>query len=482
MQIHTSTCAHAGRRPTVRWGFGAALLAGLTLLALAPAAPAWPRRHVAPPRVLVPGVYTGPARSGGDGGATLRGLVNPHGSATSYYFQYGPTAAYGAQTPAVAAGAGLRIVRVAAAVSGLRPLTVYHYRLVAVNAAGAHAGADRAFRTLGVPPPVHRTPPPPPIHRAPPPPVPPRAPAPQIHRAPLPPIHRATVPGPPRVYTDAATGVSYGSATLTGAINPRGSATSYYFQYGPTRAYGAQTAVASAGAGVSVVKVAVPVSGLAPVTLYHFRLIAVNAAGAATGADRVFATAKVPLSLAILGAPNPTLYGSPVAIEGTLSGTGAAGVPVVLQANPFPYTQGFADVGNPELTTATGGFSFPVLGLVQATQFRVVTTTRVPVVSPVATEGVAVRVEAHVRRARRRHHARIYGTVTPAVNGMEVAIIRVAGGHETQVASTFLRPRTATTSRFSRVVRVRPHSLYRVLVRVTNGAQTSNYSEPLFIR
>jgi hypothetical protein len=288
----------------------------------------------------------------------------------------------------------------------------------------------------------------------------------------------------PGVSTGAAATVSYGSATLTGSINPHASNTSYYFQYGPTRAYGAQTAIADAGAGAVTVVVRVPVSGLQPFTLYHFRLIAVNAAGAATGIDREFRTAKVPLSLAILASPNPTLYGGAVTIQGTLSGTGDGGIPVLLQANPFPYTQGFATVGNPELTAATGGFSFPFLGLTQATQFRVLTSTRVPVVSPVAIEGVAVRVDAHVGRARRhrRHHARIYGTVTPAVDGMEVAIMRITGGRNVLVAGTTLHHLNATSSRFSRVIRVKRGAVYRVLVRVTNGAQTSNYSEPLFIR
>ncbi len=190
----------------------------------------------------------------------------------------------------------------------------------------------------------------------------------------------------------------------------------------------------------------------------------------------------MPLSLAILAAPNPALYGGTVTIQGTLSGTGAGGAPVVLQANPFPYTQGFADTGNPELTTAAGGFSFPVLGLTEATQFRVVTTTRVPVLSPVAIEGVAVRVQAHVGHTRRRHYARIYGTVTPAVDGAEVAVMRITGGANRLVAGTTLRHDNATSSRFSRVVRVHRGAVYRVLVRVTNGAQVSNYSAPLFIR
>jgi hypothetical protein len=286
----------------------------------------------------------------------------------------------------------------------------------------------------------------------------------------------------PSVTTGAAQSVSYGSATLTGWIDTHGSNTTYYFQYGPTKAYGAQTALADAGAGRSTVKVSVPVTGLLPVTTYHFRLIAVNAGGAATGDDRDFATAKVPLSLAILASPNPTIFGGTVTVQGTLSGTGNGNVPVMLQANPFPYTQGFATVGNPELTTATGGFSFPFLGITQATQFRVVTSTKVAVVSPIAIEGVAVKVEAHVGRTRKRHHARIYGTVTPAVDGMEVAIMRVLGGHEVLVAGTVLLHHNATSSRFARTIRVRHPGLYRVFVKVTNGAQVSNYSQPLFIR
>ncbi len=287
----------------------------------------------------------------------------------------------------------------------------------------------------------------------------------------------------PGVSTGAATGVSYGSATLTGLVNPHGSNTSYYFQYGPTTAYGAQTALADAGAGTATVKVAVPVGGLQPLTTYHYRLIAVNAGGAATGRGAVFKTAKVPLSLAITAGPNPTIFGGTLVIQGTLSGTGNGNVPVVLQANSFPYTQGFLNTGNPELTTATGGFSFPFVGLTEATQFRVVTTTTKPiVVSTVAIEGVAVKVEAHVGRARRRHHARIYGTVSPAIDGMEVGIMRVIGGHEVLVGGTVLHHDNATSSRFSQVIRVKRHGLYRVFVKVTNGAQVSNYSQPLFIR
>ena len=232
----------------------------------------------------------------------------------------------------------------------------------------------------------------------------------------------------PAVSTGGARQVSYGSATLDGSVNPEGSDTSYYFQYGVTKAYGSQTAIADAGAGIHTVSVSLSVAGLQPLTVYHYRLIAVNGRGAATGRDRTLLTTKVPLSLQILSSPNPVLFGGPITVQGTLSGTESAGRAVVLQANQFPFTAGFQNVGNPELTTATGSFSFPVLGLSQATQFRVVTTTNPPVISPVAVENVAVRVDGHVGRARRRHFARIHGTVTPAEDGMQVGILRIVHG------------------------------------------------------
>jgi hypothetical protein len=287
---------------------------------------------------------------------------------------------------------------------------------------------------------------------------------------------------PPAVATGAAHAVGYSSATLTGAIDPRASNTSYYFQYGPTKAFGAQTALADAGAGTKSTTVSVAVTGLQPLTVYYYRLVAVNAGGAVAGADRALKTTVVPLSLAILVSPKPVLYGSTATIQGTLSGTRNAGRAVVLQQKPFPYTAEFADVDNPELTTSTGSFSFPLVDLTQAAQYRVVTTTNPPVISPPATEEVAVRVSAHVGRTGRRHRARIYGTVSPAIDGMEVGIMRVNGGRNVLVGGTALRHRNATSSSFSTRIRVQRHALYRVFVKVTNGAQSSNYSSPLFIR
>jgi hypothetical protein len=290
----------------------------------------------------------------------------------------------------------------------------------------------------------------------------------------------AQAAGAPKATTGGARDVSYASATLAGTVNPNGSDTSYYFQYGPTKAYGLQSSIAAAGAGKSGVAVRLPIAGLQPITVYHYRLVAVSASGVSIGSDNTFKTEKVPLSLAIFTSPNPVTFGGLVTIQGTLSGTDNANRAVVLQANTFPFTGAFQSIGNPELTSATGGFSFVVPSLTAATQFRVFTTTSTPVVSPVALEYVAVRVSSHVARTRRRGFARIYGTVTPAANGMQVGILRIEHGRGTLVSGSVLGPLGSSSSQFSRVVRVRKGA-YRVLVRVTSGPFVSAYGTTLLI-
>jgi hypothetical protein len=285
----------------------------------------------------------------------------------------------------------------------------------------------------------------------------------------------------PAVSTGGAYPVSFGSAILHGSLNPRGSDTSYYFQYGLTKAYGLQTAILDAGAGKAATPVAIAIAGLQPLSVYHYRLVAVNGAGPAIGSDRSFLTSKVPLSLAIFASPNPVAWAGALVVQGTLSGTGNANAPVVLQANPFPYTAGFANVGNPELTSAGGGFSFPLLGLAQSTQLRVVTTTKTPIVSPVALESVAVRVSAHAGPIGPRGRARISGSVTPAEDGMRVGIMRVVHGRNVLSGASVLVHSSARSSRFS-VVQHAKRGIYRVFVQVTSGALVSSFSAPFFIK
>ena len=84
--------------------------------------------------------------------ATLNGSVQTGDRDTVYFFQYGPTTRYGAETPKVALGRD-QTVAVAAAVTGLVPSTLYHYRLFAFHPGRfeADAGADQTFTTSAAP-------------------------------------------------------------------------------------------------------------------------------------------------------------------------------------------------------------------------------------------------------------------------------------------------------------------------------------------
>ncbi len=80
-------------------------------------------------------------------GALLHGTVDPGGGPTSYYFEYGPSPTYGAQTPAVTAGTGVGPVTVSAELTGLAADRLYHERLVAMHGAVVAYGDDLTFHT-----------------------------------------------------------------------------------------------------------------------------------------------------------------------------------------------------------------------------------------------------------------------------------------------------------------------------------------------
>jgi hypothetical protein len=97
--------------------------------------------------VAAPAASTGPASAVTRDAATLAGIVNPKGSATSYHFEYGTSTVYGSSTTSSDAGFGLSDVSASAGLAGLSPDTTYHYRIVASNPAGPVHGSDQTFTT-----------------------------------------------------------------------------------------------------------------------------------------------------------------------------------------------------------------------------------------------------------------------------------------------------------------------------------------------
>src|SRR5437763_7829381 len=240
---------------------------------------------------MAPVVSTGGVKAVTATSATLTGTVNPEGEATTYYFQYGTSTAYGSTTPSPAAnaGSGTMNVNVSAAAGSLTPNITYHYRLVATNASGTSTGADHTFKTNAAPP----------------------------------------IPRAPAVSTGGVKAVTATSATLTGTVNPEGEATTYYFQYGTSTAYGSTTPspAANAGSGTMNVNVSAAAGSLTPNITYHYRLVATNASGTSTGADHTFKTtaaAATPRAPAVSTGGVRALTATSATLTGTVNPEGQA--------------------------------------------------------------------------------------------------------------------------------------------------------------
>jgi PKD repeat protein len=86
-----------------------------------------------------------------DTSVVLHGAVNPMGGASSYRFDYGPSATYGAQTTQVAVGAGVAPIDASTTLTGLQAAHTYHARIVALQGQTAVYGPDQTFSTAAAP-------------------------------------------------------------------------------------------------------------------------------------------------------------------------------------------------------------------------------------------------------------------------------------------------------------------------------------------
>ena len=170
----------------------------------------------------------------------------------------------------------------------------------------------------------------------------------------------------PTVNTLAATAVTETSATLNGTINPNGLATTYYFQWGTTTAYGNTTTSGSAGSGSANVNVSAGITGLSGGTTYHFRLVGTNSDGTTNGNDMTFtpSAAIVTTTPASSIGPDTAVAGGNVISDGGSPVT-ARGVCWNTSSNPT--------ISNNHTTdgTGTGAFTSVMTGLSPNTTYHV---------------------------------------------------------------------------------------------------------------
>jgi phosphodiesterase/alkaline phosphatase D-like protein len=222
--------------------------------------------------LAAPTVVTNAASSVTTTGATLNGAVNANGTSATVTFEYGTDTSYGTtvtadQSPVT----GTAITPVSKAITGLSINTTYHYRAVGQNAQGTSYGADMTFVT--------------------------------------------SAPAAPMATTDAATRVMHDGATLNGTINANNGDTTVTFEYGLTIAYGTTVSAApNPVTGSADTPVSAAITGLTVNTLYHYRVVAVNANGTTNGNDMVLMTTTYPVAITEeatnVGATSATLNGT----------------------------------------------------------------------------------------------------------------------------------------------------------------------------
>ena len=294
-----------------------------------------------------PSVTTQPATDIGGTSATLNGTINPNGSPTTAWFEWGATTNYGNLTSVTDLGSGATPLALSASVGGLSAGTLYHFRAAATNRSGITYGPDTSFVTLSTNANLAAL---------------------VLSSGPFTPafdpnttsysasltnilafaatattadanaaIQMRTNAGPwspvasgipsslfslapglttlqvlvtaqdgvtTRTYTLAlsltiigpivttlwATAVTSNSATLNGTINPDGASTLAWFAWGVTTNYGNTTAPASVGSGTMDVPVSSTLSGISGSATYHYRMSAANTAFTNNGADVAFST------------------------------------------------------------------------------------------------------------------------------------------------------------------------------------------------
>jgi trimeric autotransporter adhesin len=197
--------------------------------------------------ITKPLAITNSASSISSTGATIKGTVNSNNSTTIVTFQYGPTVSYGTTLNAIPDTVnGIINTSVSQVLTGLLPDITYHYRVVALNAAGTTYGADSTFSTL--------------------------------------PEKSVVTTDTVKVY-----GATY--ALLRGIVNAKNSPTFTRFEYGPSLAYGFMIGGnPDTVKGISDVNVSTFITGLTPHKLYHYRISGINKGGTTNGADLTFTT------------------------------------------------------------------------------------------------------------------------------------------------------------------------------------------------
>ena len=212
-----------------------------------------------PPVGNPPVISTGDPGSITDTSAVLKGSVNPNGSNTNAWFEWGrATDGLINVTTQQNMGGGTPYLTYLSGISNLTTGAAYIYRAVAQNAAGTSYGSTLSFTAGGG-------------------------------------TTTTTTGGGsgsclPIVTTNSASFITKDSATLRGLVNPQGRSTSGWFEYGKSYSLTNRTESQTAGSGSVDTDILKYLASLESNTSYYFRAVAQNNCGTANGSILSFTT------------------------------------------------------------------------------------------------------------------------------------------------------------------------------------------------
>jgi len=210
-----------------------------------------------------PSVTTNSPTNVNQNGATFNGSANGNGQTTNAWFEWGATSFFGNTTSQSFIGTGSQTYNFN--VSGLSQNTTYYYRAVAQNTSGTVYGSIQSFSTNNN------------NNNG------------QCYINGFWQNCNNTNSNQPYVTTYSANGVGDTFAVLNGYIDPNGSITTRWFEWGTSNGYlGSQTI--KLGQGLSAGAFNQSVTGLQPNTTYYYRAVGQSSGGQVYGNVLTFTT------------------------------------------------------------------------------------------------------------------------------------------------------------------------------------------------
>jgi len=158
----------------------------------------------------------------------------------------------------------------------------------------------------------------------------------------------------PIVETLPATNMLNDAATLNGTVNPTGTATTAWFEWGTSTSYENSTTVVDVGSGSNAIPMDATLTGLVQNLTYHYRVAASNSLGSAYGDDETFGIWQLDnLNLADSGAGS---------LREVISGAPSGSAIVITNSGTLVLTSGELAINKDLTITGPGATNLAISG------------------------------------------------------------------------------------------------------------------------